>query len=100
MVKNLKLSEKRCIPCETGIAPFSKIQIKKYLPKLKKGWQAVQNNKLVKTFEFKNFVQTMGFVNQVALIAQAEDHHPDLHVSYSKVIVELWTHASGGITEK
>jgi len=41
----------------------------------------------------------MGFVNQVALIAQAEDHHPDLHVSYSKVTIELWTHAVGGLSE-
>ena len=99
MPKEIKLSEKRCIPCETGIAPFTKVEIKKYLPKLKKGWSAINYKKLVKEFKFRNFIETMGFVNQVALIAQADDHHPDLHVSYAKVIVELWTHASGGITE-
>jgi 4a-hydroxytetrahydrobiopterin dehydratase len=99
MPNKLKLSEKRCLPCETGIAPFGMTEIKRYLPKLKKGWEAVENKKLRKLFKFKNFVETMGFVNQVALIAQAEDHHPDLQVSFSKVVLELWTHAAKGITE-
>ncbi|MBX4191804.1 MAG: 4a-hydroxytetrahydrobiopterin dehydratase, partial [Candidatus Doudnabacteria bacterium] len=40
-----------------------------------------------------------GFANQVALIAQAEDHHPEMEISYSKVEIELWTHAAGGLTE-
>jgi len=41
----------------------------------------------------------MGFANQVALIAQAEDHHPEMEISYSKVEIELWTHAAKGLTE-
>ena len=41
----------------------------------------------------------MGFANQVALIAQAEDHHPEMEISYSKVEIELWTHAANGLTE-
>ena len=41
----------------------------------------------------------MGFANQVALIAQAEDHHPEMEISYKKVEIELWTHAAGGLTE-
>ncbi len=95
----MKLAEKKCEPCENGIPPLGAQQIKKYLPKLKKGWAIQDAKKLVKNFKFKNFVGSMGFANQVALLAQAEDHHPDLHVSYSKVTVELWTHASDGITE-
>lgn len=57
------------------------------------------DGRLVKEFKFKNFVRTMGFVNQVALQAQAENHHPDMVVSYSKVRIELWTHAVNGLTE-
>ncbi len=70
----------------------------KYVKMLKKGWR-VDGNKLHKDYKFKNFIQTMGFVNQIALIAQAENHHPDMKVSYSKVEIELWTHAAGGLTE-
>ena len=95
----MKLSDKRCIPCEGGMPAFTKSEIKKYLPKLAKGWAAQHDKKISKTFKFKDYVETMGFVNQVAMIAQAQDHHPDLQVSYSKVVVELWTHAVGGLSE-
>ena len=79
--------------------PLNKLQITKYTRQLQKGWKVIDDQKLHKEFKFKNFVETMGFVNQVALIAQAEDHHPDMHVSYSKVVIELWTHAVGGLSE-
>ena len=95
----MRLSEKRCVSCEGGMPAFTKSQIAKYLPKLSKGWVVLENKKLRKDFKFKNFVEVMGFVNQVALIAQAEDHHPDMHVSYSKLAIELWTHAVGGLSE-
>lgn len=78
---------------------FGKLQITKYKSQLSKGWKVIDGKKLQREFIFKDFVATMGFVNQVALIAQAEDHHPDMQVSYSKVIVELWTHAVGGLSE-
>lgn len=95
----MKLSEKHCVPCEGGMPAFTKEEIAKYFPKLSKGWEVLDNTKLRKEFKFENFVQTMGFANQVALIAQAEDHHPDMHVSYAKVVIELWTHAVGGLSE-
>jgi len=95
----MKLSEKKCIPCEGGMPAFTKTQITKYSHQLQKGWVVLDNKKIQREFKFKNFVETMGFVNQVALIAQAEDHHPDMQVSYKKVIIELWTHAVGGLSE-
>ncbi len=95
----MKLSEKHCVPCEGGVPPLDTKSIKKYSNQLGKGWTVIDGKKLRREFKFKNFVQAMGFVNQVALLAQAEDHHPDMHVSYSKVTIELWTHAAGGITE-
>ena len=94
----MKLSEKKCVPCEGGVPPFTKQEAKKYLCKLKRGWKLV-DNKLEKEFRFKNFVQSMGFANQVALIAQAEDHHPEIEISYSKVEIELYTHSIGGLSE-
>jgi 4a-hydroxytetrahydrobiopterin dehydratase len=97
-----KLADKKCIPCEGGIPPFSKQQSQKYLKQLKRGWKIVEEDgitKLEREFNFKNFVQSMGFANQVALIAQAENHHPEMEIEYSKVEIELYTHASGGLTE-
>ena len=54
---------------------------------------------LTRHFAFKNFVETMKFVNEVARLAEEEGHHPDLMVSYGGVTVELMTHAIGGLSE-
>ena len=95
----IKLSNKKCVPCEGGVLAFSKKDIAKYLPKLSKGWVVLDEKKIQKKFTFKNFIKTMSFVNQVALLAQQQDHHPDMHVAYSQVVIELWTHAVGGLSE-
>ncbi len=61
------------------------------------GWR-VMDGALEKTFAFKNFHETMGFVNAVAFIANAEDHHPDLSLSYGKCTVRFNTHDVNGIS--
>ena len=61
------------------------------------GWRLIDGS-LEKTFAFKNFHETMGFVNAVAFIANAEDHHPDLALSYSKCTVRFNTHDVNGIS--
>ncbi|MEM1011509.1 MAG: 4a-hydroxytetrahydrobiopterin dehydratase [Planctomycetota bacterium] len=55
---------------------------------------------LVRTFKFKDFTRTMSFVNAVAHVANAADHHPDLLVSYGKCEVTLSTHDAGTVTPK
>ena len=61
------------------------------------GWRLI-DGALEKTFAFKNFHETMGFVNAVAFIANAEDHHPDLALSYGKCTVRFNTHDVNGIS--
>jgi 4a-hydroxytetrahydrobiopterin dehydratase len=61
------------------------------------GWR-LMDGALEKTFNFKNFYETIGFVNAVAFIANAEDHHPDLSVSFSKCTVRFNTHDVNGIS--
>ncbi|NIP30715.1 MAG: 4a-hydroxytetrahydrobiopterin dehydratase [Candidatus Dadabacteria bacterium] len=73
-------------------------QISKELTQLT-GWERI-NNQIEKVFNTKNFIYTIGFVNQVALLAERADHHPDILVQYSKVTITLYTHSMGGITEK
>jgi 4a-hydroxytetrahydrobiopterin dehydratase len=62
------------------------------------GW-AVAGNELVRTFTFRNYYETMAFVNAVAWIAHTEDHHPDLRVGYDRCEVRYSTHAIGGLSE-
>ena len=60
-----------------------------------------ENNKWVKEFEFKNFVQAVEFVNKIVPLAERANHHPDIFIhSYKKVKIELLTHSEGKITQK
>ena len=61
------------------------------------GWRVI-DDALEKTFNFQNYHETIGFVNALAFIANAEDHHPDLAVSYSKCTVRFNTHDVNGIS--
>lgn len=63
------------------------------------GW-GQDGNQIVKQFKFKNFVESMGFVTKVAILAERVDHHPDILIEYSRVTITLSTHSEGGLTEK
>lgn len=63
------------------------------------GW-VEEGNQIVKQFVFKNFVQSMGFVTKVGILAERVDHHPDILIEYSKVTITLSTHSEGGLTDK
>ena len=63
------------------------------------GWE-VSGNEIRKVYEMKNFIDSIGFVNKVAILAEKADHHPDILIKYSKVSISLSTHSEGGITEK
>ncbi len=70
------------------------------MKELGEGWMLVDGaSMLAKHFHFKNFKETMAFVNKVAVIAEEEGHHPDMTVSYADVGVELMTHSIGGLSE-
>ncbi|HUZ92930.1 MAG TPA: 4a-hydroxytetrahydrobiopterin dehydratase [Candidatus Paceibacterota bacterium] len=92
------LSKKHCIPCEGGTLPIPPASVANYLERVP-GWSSPDNLKIVKEFEFKDFKEAMGFVNKLALIAEAEGHHPDIYIFYNKVRLELSTHAIGGLSE-
>jgi 4a-hydroxytetrahydrobiopterin dehydratase len=64
-----------------------------------KNWR-LEGREIVKTFEFTGFLPAMGFVNQVALVAERQDHHPDLLLQYNKVTLRLSTHDAGGLSER
>ena len=58
----------------------------------------VEKNEIVKTFTFKNYHETMAFVNASAWISHQEDHHPDIDLHYNRCVVHYSTHDAGGIT--
>ncbi|MCL4799527.1 MAG: 4a-hydroxytetrahydrobiopterin dehydratase [Burkholderiales bacterium] len=88
------LAARRCKPSVTKLAQSDATRLLGELP----GWQ-LEGDTLVKTFPFKNYHETMAFVNAIAWIAHREDHHPDLSVGYNKCRVEYSTHSVGGLSE-
>jgi 4a-hydroxytetrahydrobiopterin dehydratase len=68
-------------------------------PVTPEGWAEV-DGALERTFELPSFVQALAFVNRVGELAEAEDHHPDIAISYRKVTLRWWTHTAGGITDR
>ena len=59
----------------------------------------IENEKLHKEFVFSNFIEAFGFMTQVAIIAEAMNHHPEWSNVYKKVVIDLTTHEAGGLTE-
>jgi 4a-hydroxytetrahydrobiopterin dehydratase len=92
-----ELAKKKCKPCEGGVKPFTAQEAQQLLKTLK-GW-AIDGGKLAKTYSFRNYYETLAFVNALAWISHREDHHPDLGVHYNKCRVEYSTHAIGGLSE-
>ena len=94
----MDLVQKHCVPCEGGIPPFSPAQIREYLKEVPT-WTVTDDKKIGREFKFNNFNEAMFFVNSVAKLAEAEGHHPDIHIFYNKVSLELSTHAIKGLSE-
>jgi 4a-hydroxytetrahydrobiopterin dehydratase len=92
------LADKKCVPCRGGVPPLTHAEIQPLLSKVE-GWRVENDKRLVKKFEFKDFMGAMRFANKIAEIAEEEGHHPDLYVAWGKVEVTIWTHKIDGLTE-
>jgi len=94
------LTEKSCKPLEKGTPPLSADQVNSLLKELHIDWQHQPDPpELQRTFKFKNYYQTIAFVNALAWIAHQDDHHPELEVSYNRCVVHYSTHSIGGLSE-
>jgi 4a-hydroxytetrahydrobiopterin dehydratase len=94
------LAEKRCRPCEGGVAPLGADEAARLLGELHGDWRLAEDGKAIRReLKFVDFHRTMSFVNGLAHIANREDHHPDLEVGYNYCNVRFSTHAIGGLSE-
>jgi len=92
----MELSEKKCVACEGTKSQLSGEEIEKTLDQTP-GWE-LMGNMIQRTYAFPNFVEAMSFANRTTRVAEEENHHPDLYISWGKVRVELSTHAVGGLS--
>lgn len=94
-----ELTQRRCVPCEGGTPTLTVAQAQTLLQQTP-GWSLSDDaSEMYRTFEFKNYYQTMAFVNALAWVAHQEDHHPDIEVGYKRCRVRYSTHAIKGLSE-
>jgi 4a-hydroxytetrahydrobiopterin dehydratase len=95
----MSLADQRCVPCRGGVPPLPQGRADELLKQLEPGWALNGAGHLERRYEFKDFAAAMAFANRVGDIAEEQGHHPDLHVSWGRVGVEIWTHKIDGLTE-
>ena len=95
-----ELAQKKCKPCDGGVAPLTRAAAAALLSKLDAGWTLAQDaGSLRRELAFKDFYRTMSFVNALAHVANIEDHHPDLEVGYNYCRIVFTTHSIKGLCE-
>lgn len=93
----MTLTQLRCAPCKAGTKPMSQDEAKQLLSEIP-DW-TLKDKSIERVFELGDFEEAIAFVNRIAEIAQEEQHHPDIHIYYNKVRIELSTHKIGGLSK-
>lgn len=93
----MKLTEQKCEPCRGGTPPLSRQQAQDMLSEIP---GCMLNDKSIeRTFQFRDFKELITFVNEIAELAEQQGHHPDIHIYYNKVRIELSTHKIAGLSK-
>lgn len=95
---NDELSSKTCSACEGAVARLDREEQQRLLAQLP-DWAIIDGHHLQRNYAFKSYKSTVAFVNQVAVVADAERHHPNVSFTWGKATVDIWTHSVDGLTE-
>jgi 4a-hydroxytetrahydrobiopterin dehydratase len=98
MQQECSLSEQECVPCKGGVPPLKGAALDELRAELGGDWRVLDEHHLEKAFTFKSYPAAVEFTMKVAAIAEEQQHHPDIHLSWGRVKVEVWTHKSDGLT--
>ena len=98
MMQNV-LFQKKCMPCEGSSQPLRVNKVKKLIEQIPT-WKLDDTFlQISKTFSFSTFMNAIEFVTKVAALAEEENHHPNIKISYRKVTLTCTTHAVHGLSE-
>jgi len=90
------LTDSNCAQVDKSSPPIVVEEARKLMEEVP-GWE-MRDSMITREFKYKNFSEAMRFVNRVADLAEGQDHHPDIHISYNKVRLDLSTHKIGGLS--
>ncbi len=91
------LAAEVCEPCRGGVPALTEEQYGPLFAELS-GWEVVAGHHLQKQYDFPDFVSALGRLNQIAALAESVGHHPDLHLSWGRLVIQIWTHKVDGLT--
>jgi 4a-hydroxytetrahydrobiopterin dehydratase len=94
----MELADKICGPCNRLTPRLTLDEIDRLMPQVPR-WRLITDSKLRQRLTFVNFKEALEFVNKVGVVAEAENHHPDIQLGWGYVEVSFWTHAINGLSE-
>lgn len=99
-ITGTELTHKHCRPCEGGVPALNAEEVRQHLPAVPQWKLSDDGQRLRRQWRVKDFSTALDFFGRVGQVAEMEDHHPDLHLTgYRNAVIELSTHAVGGLTE-
>jgi 4a-hydroxytetrahydrobiopterin dehydratase len=93
------LAEKECVPCKGGVPALKGDDLRRLSGELNPSWQVARDHQLEREFKFKDFREALTFTNRVGELAEQQNHHPDIYLTWGMVKVTIWTHKVDGLTE-
>jgi 4a-hydroxytetrahydrobiopterin dehydratase len=99
MKRKTELTREHCKPCNSKTSPLTGDALRALHFQLDGNWQIINEHHLEKEYTFDNFREALAFTNRVGDIAEKENHHPDIYLTYGKVGLRLWTHNIDGLSE-
>jgi 4a-hydroxytetrahydrobiopterin dehydratase len=93
------LASRKCEPCRSGAQPLRGQALAELAAQIDPGWTVVDEHHLRREFRFKDFAQALAFANRVGALAEEQFHHPDIHIAWGRVALEIWTHKIKGLLE-
>ena len=97
---NSTLREKKCIPCQGGVPPLLPKEVDKLSREISSAWKIENDHKrLCRSIKTKNFADSMKLANLVGNLSEEQWHHPELHIGFGHLDIELWTHKINGLVE-
>jgi 4a-hydroxytetrahydrobiopterin dehydratase len=93
-----ELASRECVPCRGGVPPLQGEELINLQSEVD-GWEVVNEHHLCRIFKFKDFKETLDFVNRVGELAEQQRHHPDICFGWGQAEVTIWTHKIDGLTE-
>ena len=96
------LASRECIPCRGGVPKLEGADLARLYDELggtQSGWAVVDDHHLEREFRFPDFKTALEFTNQLGALAEEQAHHPEIHLAWGSVTVQIWTHKIDGLVE-